>query len=141
MKILIAILLGSVALCAQDWIPKRIAGMTVYPAEAKRQHIMGKVEIRCFVTPDGSVAKTEVVSGHRVFLEDARKNASQWSFERNPQAKGIVADEVILVYQFVLEWNEEKRTTHDVQFVFETPNRITVTSELARVVNWSTAHY
>jgi hypothetical protein len=68
MKILIAILLGSLALGAQDRIPKRIVGITAYPSEAKRQRLSGKVEIRCFVTPDGSVAKTEIVSGHPVFF-------------------------------------------------------------------------
>src|SRR5882762_10379314 len=129
MKILTAILLGSLALCAQDWIPKRIVGITVYPLEAKRQRIMGKVEIRCFVTQDGSVSKTEVVSGHPMLIEQSRQNASQWSFERNPQAKGITSDEATLVYQYVLE-STNRRPSHDVQFVFEAPNRITVTSEL-----------
>ena len=130
MKALVAVLAGSLVLWAQGWTPKRIVGITVYPPEARERRISGKVAIRCVLSADGSVSRTEVISGHWVFTGQALRNALEWQFERGRSAKdSSTSNEVVLFYEFVLEVTRNQ-TPPGVNFIFESPAHVLVTTQI-----------
>lgn len=51
-----------------------------YPAEAKRKHIKGWVQLNVTVAKDGSVKQVDMVSGNSLLEEAARKAVLQWHY-------------------------------------------------------------
>ena len=52
----------------------------VYPEEARRQHIGGKVVLRIIVSTKGSVKHVEVTSGPQALWQAATDSVSQWKY-------------------------------------------------------------
>lgn len=51
-----------------------------YPADAKREHIRGVVQMNVTVAKDGSVKEVEVLSGNPLLFDAARQAVMQWHY-------------------------------------------------------------
>ena len=52
-----------------------------YPKEAKKKKLEGKVRLRIVVDRDGSVIKTETLSGHHILAKAATEAVRQWRYQ------------------------------------------------------------
>jgi len=52
-----------------------------YPKEAKKKKIEGNVRIRILVDNDGSIIKTDVLSGHHVLAKAAAEAVRHWRYQ------------------------------------------------------------
>lgn len=124
--------MGAISVFAQDWRPKRIVAIADYVPLAQQARISGDVQVKCFLDTDGSVLRAEVLSGHPLLREQARKNALLWKFQRTtPQA----ANTVTLKYQYRLEGelqDQAYRGAHTVFFV-DLPDAIHIIAPIAWV--------
>jgi len=80
--------------------------------------------VKCFLDADGSVLRAEVLSGHQMLREQARKNALLWKFQRTaPGADNTVT----LNYQYRVEGELQDKTYpgHTV-FLVDIPNTIQI---------------
>jgi TonB family protein len=63
----------------------------VYPREAQRQGIMGKVVARAYVAPSGAVTRVQIMSStNHAFEREVIRALSQWTFA--PEAVGFVGE-------------------------------------------------
>lgn len=131
MRLLTLCLLAVMPLCAQDWMPARIVAITDYPPLPQQARIGGEVQVRCFLNPDGSVARAEAVSGHPLLKEQARENALLWKFRRAP-AKGGGDNTITLKYEYLLEgeFQDPRRTA----FVVDLPDTIRIIAHTSFVI-------
>jgi protein TonB len=53
----------------------------VYPPLARGARIMGDVEIKLSIRKDGSVASSEMISGHPMLIPSAIEAVSQWRYK------------------------------------------------------------
>lgn len=113
-----------------DWEPSEIVGLE-YPRLGQAARITGLVVVRLTFASDGSVVKTEALSGHPLLVEPARKNASQWKFRQSGRSSDK-AGEFHLVYRFVLEGSCAANECH-TGFTVEYPNLVLVTSEMPSI--------
>jgi TonB family protein len=93
-----------------------------YVPLAKMARVSGIVEVKCTLDDNGSVRQAEVISGHPLLKEQARRNAMLWQFQRtSPEVK---TNSVTLFYEYLLEGTLQE---HDnTVFVVEPPNRIQI---------------
>ena len=123
---------GTISVFAQDWTPKRIVAIAEYVPLAWQAHISGDVQVKCFLDADGSVLRAEVLSGHQLLREQARKNALLWKFQRTgPQTNKTIT----LNYQYRLEGERQDRArtgAHTVFFV-DLPNTIQIIAPVSWV--------
>jgi protein TonB len=52
----------------------------IYPKEAKRQHIQGKVKLRAVITVTGELRNIEVLEGDPVFVPAALRAVKRWRY-------------------------------------------------------------
>jgi protein TonB len=52
----------------------------IYPKEAKRQHIQGKVKLRAVITVTGELRNIEVLEGDGVFVAAALRAVKKWRY-------------------------------------------------------------
>lgn len=119
------------ALCATKaaeapWSVQRMVSME-YPLLAQQARIEEIVELSCQLGPKGEVAACNAVSGHPILRNAALDNERQYRFRRT--VAGTVETEVRLRYEFALH-GEGVRHRPKMEFAFEYPNRILVTSEI-----------
>lgn len=107
--------------------------ITDYVPLAKQARISGDVQVKCFLDADGSVLRAEVLSGHQLLREQARKNALLWKFQRTgPQAGNTVT----LNYQYRAEGEQQDKAYpvgHTV-FLVDLPNTIQIIAPVAWVM-------
>jgi TonB family protein len=60
--------------------PTKIVRPT-YPELAKQAGVEGRVSLRCFIGPDGSVERIEVTKGHPLLIEAATHAVAQWIYK------------------------------------------------------------
>jgi TonB family protein len=119
-------LLCCAASAKAQWIPKRIVGMD-YPELAWKARIQGQVEVVCIINSNGSVVETKVEGNpHPLLAPQARQNASSWTFAGS--SDGGKLGGVTLIYTFALRADKCKDPCS--RFVFEYPNKVSVTSGL-----------
>ena len=86
------LLAGSLFLCAgaahAGNVPRAVVRKVApaYPELARRMHVGGTVVLLVTVTPDGSVSKTKVESGHPLLTAAAEDAVRRWHFEPGPDA-------------------------------------------------------
>ncbi len=124
MRLICCVAVCALALCGcgKDWTPKRIVAITDYVPLARQARTAGDVEIKCTLAADGSVTTAEVISGHPLLGEQARRNALLWKFQRTSVQRG--GSTVTLKYQYRLEGEPVDRV-HTV-FVVDLPNTIRI---------------
>jgi TonB family protein len=124
--------MGTISVFGQDWTPKRIVAIADYVPIARTARISGDVQVKCFLDADGPVLRAEVLSGHPLLREQARKNALLWKFQRTgPKASNTVT----LNYQYRLEGelqDQARMGAHTVFFV-DLPNTIQIIAPVAWV--------
>jgi protein TonB len=76
----------------------------VYPIEARRQGLEGKVLLRVTVAPDGRTTSVTVVesSGHAVLDRAARDGVAKWRFAPARRATGTIASVIDVPIEFKL---------------------------------------
>jgi TonB family protein len=122
-------------LCAVLWGAdeirvQRLVAMPQYPLLAASARIQGEVRLKCTIGGDGSVQKTEALSGHRILAEAARENAFQWGFAVPTSREGV--DRMFtLVYRFRLGETCSSPNCK-TRFIFDYPNLVTVEGEAPR---------
>jgi TonB family protein len=89
---------------------RKVVAIKDYQPLARQAGITGEVEVRCFLNPDGSVARAEAVSGHPLLKEQARQNALLWKFRRTSAKEGG-NNTITLRYEYVLEGKPQYRTS------------------------------
>jgi|SRR5581483_3288771 len=52
-----------------------------YPDVAAKMNLHGTVRIKLWISPDGSVRRTEYVGGHPLLAESALKAVKSWRYE------------------------------------------------------------
>jgi protein TonB len=63
----------------------------VYPRDAQRQNISGKVVAHVYVAPNGAVTRVQIISStNRLFDREVVRALSLWKF--NPEAVGFVGE-------------------------------------------------
>ena len=130
MRAFLYIVLGTMCAFGQDWTPKRIVAIADYVPLARQARIYGDVQVKCFLDADGSVLRAEVLSGHPLLREQARKNALLWKFQRTgPKASNTVT----LNYQYRLEGElqDQARTGAHTVFFVDLPNTIQIIAPVA----------
>jgi len=128
--IAVGVIVITVTLRAEDWVPKRIVAITEYPPRAAKARIQGDVVIQCFLDSTGAVTRAEIVSGHMLFTGQARENASLWKFQKaTPSHDG--ADSVTLKYQYRLEPSPEG--DGHTSFSVDLPNLIQIDVHISSV--------
>jgi TonB family protein len=123
MRIFLCFVMGTISVFGQDWTPKRIVAIADYIPLARAARISGDVQVKCLLDADGSVLRAEVLSGHPLLREQARKNVLLWKFQRTgPQASNTVT----LNYQYRLEGElqDQARTGAHTVFFVDLPNTI-----------------
>ena len=88
--------------------------------------------MKCFLDVGGSVLRAEVLAGHNLLREQARKNALLWKFQTmGPQA----GDTVTLTYQYRLEGElqDQARTGAHTVFFVDLPNTIQIIAPVSWV--------
>jgi TonB family protein len=132
MRIFLCLVMGTISVFGQDWTPKRIVAIADYVPIARTARISGDVQVKCFLDADGPVLRAEVLSGHPLLREQARKNALLWKFQRTgPKASNTVT----LNYQYRLEGelqDQARMGAHTVFFV-DLPNTIQIIAPVAWV--------
>lgn len=113
-------------LAAQDAQPIHIVAMAYVP-KAREARIADVVRLNCLLNPDGSVAEVKVLLGHPILLKEVIANAREWRFSvpAKPSSGAMAAQ---LIYEFKLT-NPVCDGPYKERFVFDQPDRITVTSE------------
>jgi TonB family protein len=96
-----------------DWlshggISKRVE--SVYPPEAKRRHLRGKVSVRVLINRNGEVEQA-CGMGNPLLRGAAEEAALQWLF-RTPELNGVRIPyiEQTLIFDFVLDGKENRAT-------------------------------
>jgi TonB family protein len=96
-----------------DWlshggISKRVE--SVYPPEAKRRHLRGKVSVRVLINRNGEVEQA-CGMGNPLIRGAAEEAALQWLF-RTPELNGVRIPyiEQTLIFDFVLDGKENRAT-------------------------------
>ena len=90
MKTAIAILFSAALLLAQD-APIRVGGniqqanlvnnvKPVYPPDAKRDRVQGKVSLQVLIGKDGHVISVSLLDGPEVLVRSAVEAVSQWTY-------------------------------------------------------------
>ena len=111
---------------ASVWLPSRILGIG-YPHEARNARIEGKIEAKCTIRPDGSVAEVTIVSGHPVLARSVKANLIRWIFRHSEMA---VRGEATVTYSFQLKGNCDSHKGCKEEFWFDYPDHVTIVSEL-----------
>ena len=65
-----------------------------YPAMAKQLRLSGKVQVDCFIDPNGAVEKVQIVNGNPLFSTSITNAMKKWKFkpiEANGKASNVVA--------------------------------------------------
>jgi len=124
--------MGAIAVFGQDWTPSRIVAIADYVPLARQARIYGDVQVKCFLDTDGSVLRAEVLSGHPLLREQARKNAILWKFRRTGSQE---SNTVTLNYQYRLEGElqDQARTGAHTVFFVDLPNTIQIIAPVAWV--------
>jgi len=129
--LLLATILSVSALCAQDWVPTRIVAITDYVPLARMARVSGDVVVKCSLDKDGTVVMAEVISGHSLLKEQARRNALLWNFHRTDPSGATRHETVTLIYQYRLEGLPVEHAI--TKFSFEFPNVIRVVAPFIKV--------
>jgi TonB family protein len=75
--------------------------MPIVPPIAKQAHLAGRVVIELTVAEDGSVAKSEVVSGNPILGQAASRAGKSWTFKPFNGADGKPAQALVkLTFDF-----------------------------------------
>jgi protein TonB len=70
----------------------------VYPASAKSAGVQGTVRFVVFISPDGDVENTQLVSGHPLLVAAAREAVMEWKYwpiVLNGKPVGVATEVVI----------------------------------------------
>ncbi len=65
-----------------------------YPAMAKQMRLSGKVQVDCFIDPNGAVEKVQILNGNPLFSASITNAMKKWKFkpvEANGKAANAVA--------------------------------------------------
>lgn len=132
MRTLLCFVISAISAFGQDRTPKKIVAISDYVPLAQSARISGDVQVKCLIDADGSVLRAEVLSGHPLLREQARKNALLWKFQRTgPQESNTVT----LHYQYRLEGElqDQARTGAHTVFFVDLPNKIYIIAPIAWV--------
>jgi TonB family protein len=123
---LVFFLLSAPSLVA-NWEPAEIIRLE-YPRLAQLARISGIVIVRLSLASDGTVRSAEVVSGHKLLADAARKNAARWKFKGSGRE---TRKETYVVYRFVLDGTcvDDCRTNFTIEF----PNFVTLSSQMPSI--------
>jgi hypothetical protein len=137
MRTFLCVVMGTISVFAQDWTPRRIVAIADYVPLARQARISGDVQVKCFLSAEGSVLRAEVLSGHPLLREQARKNALLWKFQRTgPGSAGPQASNAVtLNYQYRLEGElqDQARTGAHTVFFVDLPNTIQIVAPVSWV--------
>jgi TonB family protein len=100
-----------------------------YPLLAQQARIEGIVELGCTIGDAGQVLECRVSSGHPLLAATAVENAKKWTFRRKAITEKD-GDRVSLRYEFVLVQGPPVRSRPKVEFSFEMPNHVRLSSEI-----------
>ena len=82
MCIALIVTLGPVALCTpNEFFPKPISQLPMYPERARAAHVAGTVKLWFVLDENGSVAQAESVSGNSMLREAAVEIIKSWKFQ------------------------------------------------------------
>jgi TonB family protein len=109
--------------------PLRLYGLD-YPRIAIQAGLRGTVILRCALRGDGTVRSATYVSGPIALADAASANALKWKF-RQPNGKDD--GELMMIYRFELRETVDGLDSKS-EFVFESPNVITVYADRLRVM-------
>ena len=65
-----------------------------YPAMAKQLRLSGKVQVDCYIDPNGAVEKVQILNGNPLFTSSITNAMKKWKFkpvEANGKAASAVA--------------------------------------------------
>jgi TonB family protein len=128
-NLLLAVVLAATTLPSQSmyrWIPARIQNMS-YPILGLQAQISGTVVLRIKINSTGTVTEVRVLSGHSLLAKAARENIGSWRFIEILGGRPPSETEMEFRYLFKLE--SEAIASPPTDFVYEYPNRVTVTSK------------
>jgi len=116
------------AVATETWYVQRVVSLE-YPAPAQWARIQGTLELVCTIGIAGEVVECKANSGHPLLQTAAIANAKKWHFQReaSSQADG---SPFLLRYGFVLLEAAPVRHRPNVEFSFEYPNHVRITSEI-----------
>lgn len=130
MKLLLLLALGQVlgAAAPGGWCAAKIQALN-YPALGLQARISGVVRLELHISANGSVSGTRILAGNQVLAQAAEQNVKGWKFMRctlRETETAVPGDDVVFSYDFRLVG--EAQSAPKTEFVYEHPNRVTVTS-------------
>lgn len=63
-----------------------------YPPIAARMHLHGRVKLKIWITPAGSVRRVEYIGGHPVLAESALKGVKGWKYQPADQESTAIVE-------------------------------------------------
>lgn len=105
-----------------QWVPGRIVSAQ-YPVALVEQERTGTVELRCYIRPDGSVERSDVIAGSADLASIAKDNVDRWAFRR------ITSGESAFTLLYIFTVNRVSRLGQAPAFKFAFPNRVFVIGE------------
>jgi|SRR5690349_14622538 len=90
--LLCLLLIGSVG--AQDNKERKVVSKQApeYPQIAKQMNLHGAVKIKLWITPQGSVRRSEYIGGHPLLAQAAIEALKDWKYEAVPRETTAVVE-------------------------------------------------
>lgn len=138
MLAVLTLAVGLMGADVNDWYATRVQSVD-YPLLGLQARESGIVRLRAHVDDAGVVTEVSVISGNSLLARTAAENLKRWRFARHSTSSGAqsgrVAGDVEVTYDFRLVG--ETNSTPKSEFVYEYPNRVTLTSAAPR---WMPEH-
>jgi len=86
------LLIGSVG--AQDGKERKLVSRQdpQYPQIAKQMNLHGMVKIKLWISPQGSVRRSEYIGGHPLLAQAAIESLKEWKYEPVPRETTAVVE-------------------------------------------------
>jgi TonB family protein len=86
------LLIGSVA--AHDGKERKLVSRQdpQYPELAKKMNLHGSVKIKLWISPQGSVRRSEYIGGHPLLAQAAIESLKEWRYEPVPRETTTVVE-------------------------------------------------
>ena len=86
------LLIGSLG--AQDGKQRKLVSRQdpQYPQIAKQMNLHGTVKIKLWITPQGSVRRSEYIGGHPLLAQAAIESLKEWRYEPVPRETTAVVE-------------------------------------------------
>jgi len=90
--LLCLLLIGSVG--AQDGKERKLVSRQdpQYPQLARQMNLHGTVKIKLWITPQGSVRRSEYIGGHPLLAQAAIESLKEWRYESLPRETTTVVE-------------------------------------------------